>query len=65
MQVSPANDIPWITPELALIYYIDPGEVDFYIPKFRLKAKLFEHIKKVGTIGLPEVVASLKKIYIK
>jgi NAD-dependent deacetylase len=63
MQVSPAKDIPWLTPELTLIYYVDPGEADFYVPKFRMKANLFEHIKQPGTTGIPQVVSAIRKIY--
>jgi len=65
MQVSPANGIPWLTPELALIYYVDPGEKDFQVPKFRVRAGLFEHIKKPASVGVQEVIAQIRKIYVK
>ena len=65
MQVGPANEIPWMTPELALIYYVDPGERDFIVPKFRIRAGLFTHVKKSATGGLPEVIEELKRIYLK
>ena len=65
MQVSPANQIPWLTPELALVYYVDPGERDFHVPKFRMNGKFFTHVKKKGTEGIPEVIDEIKKIFIK
>ena len=33
--VSPANEIPFITKENTPIIYIYNGEADFYIPEFR------------------------------
>ncbi len=65
MQVSPANSVPWMTPELSLIYYIDPGEQDFHVPKFRMRGGFFTHVKKKASEGLPEVVEELKRIYLK
>jgi NAD-dependent deacetylase len=65
MQVAPANGIPWQTPELAQIYYVDPGEVDFHVPKFRMKAMLFTHVKKGASDGVKQVAEDLRKIFLK
>lgn len=65
MQVSPANSVPWMTPELALIYYVDPGEQDFYVPKFRMKGGFFTHVKKKASEGMTDVIEELKRIYLK
>lgn len=65
MQVSPANSVPWMTPELALIYYVDPGEQDFYVPKFRMNGGFFTHVKKKASEGMTDVIEELKRIYLK
>ena len=59
MQVSPANEIPFLTKEDTLIFYIDKGEADFYVPEYR--KHLFKHIKEVATIGMEEVKKYLYK----
>lgn len=59
MQVSPANEIPFITKENTPIIYIDKGEADFYIPEFR--QHLFEHIKEVATVGMEKIKEILYK----
>jgi NAD-dependent deacetylase len=63
MQVSPANLLPFKTPESCIIYYVDPGPVDFYIPKSRLP--FFYHIKETSTIGLQKVKEELYQIFNK
>ena len=65
MQVSPANEIPWMTAELTPVYYIDPGARNFFVPKLRIMTGTFEHIKKTATEGLPEVIEDIKKFYLK
>jgi NAD-dependent deacetylase len=57
MQVSPANSIPFLTPETCLLYYVDPGDVDFDIEKRR--EPFFNHIQEVATKGLKEVKEDL------
>ena len=58
MHVSPANQIPFLTKEDCLIYYIDPSDIDFYIPEFRLP--YFKHIKEPATIGMQKVIDIIK-----
>ena len=62
MKVSPANGIPWQTKETALIYYVDPSELDFYIPEYR--RGFFYHIQKPATIGMEEVRLDLEEIFL-
>ena len=61
MQVSPANTIPFQTKETALIYYVDPGDVDFYIPGFR--EYFFYHIQEPATTGMVKIKEELKTVY--
>lgn len=61
MQVSPANTIPFQTKETALIYYVDPGDVDFYIPGFR--EYFFYHIQEPATTGMEKIKEELKTVY--
>lgn len=61
MQVSPANGIPWMTKETALIYYVDPGEINFYIPEYR--RGFFFHIQKPASEGMKDVIDDLNDIY--
>lgn len=60
MQVAPANQIPFLTKEDCLIYYIDPNDGDFYIPEFRLP--YFKHIKEPATIGMQKVIDIIKNV---
>lgn len=53
MKVAPANSIPWSTNNTCLIYYVDPGEIDFSIPK--QKRPFFYHVKKNATTGMVDV----------
>lgn len=62
MMVSPANEIPWITKDTCLIYYVDPGEVGFNIPSYR--KPFFTHIKKVATEGIIDVKNDLETIFL-
>jgi len=57
MQVAPANSIPFQTKETALIYYVDPGDVEFYIPRFR--EHFFYHINEPATTGIKKVYDEL------
>jgi len=57
MQVSPANSIPFLTPETCLLYYVDPGDKDFHIPKFR--EYFFYHFQEVASIGMEQVKEDL------
>ena len=57
MQVSPANEIPFLTKYNTLIYYVDPGEKDFYVPEFRE----FKHIKEPATTGMEKLYNELTK----
>lgn len=58
MQVSPANQIPFLTKEDCLIYYIDPSDMDFYLDKQR--RPFFTHIKEPATIGMQKVIDIIK-----
>jgi NAD-dependent deacetylase len=63
MKVSPANTIPFLTKETALIYCVDPSEIDFYIPEYRRPFSY--HIKDVASVGMKTVYDDLIKIYKK
>ena len=58
MQVFPANQIPFLTKEDCLIYYIDPSDMDFYLDKQR--RPFFKHIKEPATIGIQKVIDIIK-----
>jgi len=61
MQVSPANMIPFTTKEDCLIYYVDPGDVDFKVSDYRMA--FFYHIKEKASTGMQKVYDDLIKIY--
>jgi NAD-dependent deacetylase len=61
MQVAPANKIPFQTKETALIYYVDPSDVDFYLPKIR--EYFFYHIKEDASTGMLKVKEELENIF--
>ena len=63
MQVAPANSIPFQTKDTALIYYVDPGDVEFYIPGFR--EYFFYHIQESATTGMQKVKEELETIFKK
>ena len=60
MQVFPANQIPFLTKEDCLIYYIDPSDIDFYIDKQR--KPFFKHIQEPATIGMQKVIEDIKNV---
>jgi NAD-dependent deacetylase len=62
MRVSPANSIPFLTKETTLIYYVDPGEIDFYISDVR--NAFFYHINEPATTGMKKVYDDLMSIFI-
>ncbi len=62
MQVSPANTIPFLTKETALIYYIDPSDIEFYVPKNKIP--FFYHFKETATTGIQRLEDELKKIFL-
>jgi NAD-dependent deacetylase len=53
MQVYPASSIPFKTPQTCLIYYVDPGDVEFNLPS--LREFFFYHIQDIASKGLEEV----------
>ena len=53
MNVSPANEIPFYTKEGVRIYYVDPGNRDFYVPEYRELD--FTHIQENATIGMKKI----------
>jgi len=53
MQVVPANMMPFLTPETCLLYYVDPGDRDFYLPKFR--EFFFYHFQEIASVGMEQV----------
>ena len=57
MQVAPANMIPFLTPETCLLYYVDPGDRDFYLPKFR--EFFFYHFQEIASVGMKQVKEDL------
>jgi len=58
MLVSPARDIPFYTREETLIYYVDPGDVNFGFPTFR--DSYFSHYQDIASIGVEKVINDLK-----
>jgi len=63
MQVAPANAIPFATPDTCLIYYVDPGEVEFHLSKMR--EYFFYHIKESASTGIVKVKDELLNIFKK
>jgi NAD-dependent deacetylase len=63
LQVYPAAELPFLTKEESIIWYVDPGNIDFYLPSFR--KSFFYHIKKKASVGMLEVVEDLKKCNFK
>lgn len=59
MQVAPANSIPFLTKETAIIYCVDPSEIDFYIPEYR--RVFFYHYQEQASIGMEKVKNDIKK----
>lgn len=59
MVVSPANEIPFLTKYNTLIYYVDPGDKDFYVPEFRELE--FKHIQEPATTGMGKLYNELTK----
>ena len=58
MQVFPANQIPFLTKKDCIIFYVDPSEMDFYVPEFR--NDFFHHIKEPATTGMQTLLNILK-----
>ena len=58
MQVFPANQIPFLTKEDCVIFYVDPSDCDFQVPEFR--KPFFQHIKEPATTGMQKIVKILK-----
>ena len=63
MCVYPAAGIPWLTKETSLIYYVDPGNIDFLVPKFR--KYFFYHFQKLASDGVKEVYDELIRLFNK
>lgn len=61
MKVAPANSIPWLTKDSALVYYVDPSDIEFYIPNNR--NPFFYHIQEVATTGVERVKNELLDIF--
>ena len=58
MQVFPANQIPFLTKKDYIIFYIDPSDMDFYVPEFR--RDFFHHIQEVASVGMQKVIDIIK-----
>lgn len=58
MQVYPANQIPFLTKEDCIIFYIDPSVKDFYVPEFR--SDFFHHIQEIASVGMQKVIDIIK-----
>ena len=58
MQVFPANQIPFLTKEDCIIFYVDPSVNDFYVPEFR--SDFFHHIQEVASVGMQKVIDIIK-----
>lgn len=61
MQVYPAAGLPWSAQDNALIYFIDPNDIEFNVPKDR--RPFFYHIQKKATEGMQEVYDDIKQIF--
>ena len=62
MQVYPAAGMPWESKETCLIYYIDPNEIGFNVPK--QKRPFFTHVKEKATDGMEFVMNDIKEIFL-
>mgnify|MGYP006273493987 CR=1 FL=1 len=62
MAVAPANMIPFKTKENCLIYYVDPSDVNFNVPKQR--RPFFYHIQQPASVGMLEVKNDLETIFL-
>ncbi len=62
MQVSPANTIPFLTKESSIIYYVDPSEINFYVPEFR--SQNFHHLNEPASTGMVKVYNELLETFI-
>ena len=60
MQVYPANQIPFLTKEDCIIFYIDPSVKDFYVPEFR--SDFFHHIQEIASVGMQKVIDIIKNV---
>lgn len=62
MQVYPAAGMPWESKETCIIYYIDPNEIGFVVPKE--KRPFFTHVQEKATDGMEFVMNDLKEIFL-
>lgn len=62
MQVYPAAGMPWESKETCIIYYIDPNEMGFVVPKE--KRPFFTHVQEKATDGMEFVMNDLKEIFL-
>jgi NAD-dependent deacetylase len=62
MQVYPAAAMPWESQENALIYFIDPADRNFEVPK--QKRPFFTHIQEKATDGMKIVADDIREIYL-
>ena len=60
MQVFPANQIPFLTKEDCIIFYVDPSVNDFFVPEFR--SDFFHHIQEVASVGMQKVIDIIKNV---
>lgn len=61
MQVEPAASIFMLTKETCLIYYVDPGPLQRYIPNN--KKAFFYHYQENATTGMKRVHDEIKQIF--
>lgn len=61
MKVYPAAAMPFLTKHTCIIYYVDPSDVSFEVPKHR--KGFFYHVKAKATDGMESVMNDLKDIY--
>ena len=63
LKVMPVAGLPWVSRETALIYYIDPADMDIAIvPK--LKRPFFYHIQQKASVGTLFVKNDIEQIYL-
>jgi len=61
MQVYPANQIPFLTKEDCVIIYVDPSDLDFYVPEHR--QPFFHHVKQPATAGMHKAADILRDAF--
>jgi NAD-dependent deacetylase len=62
MQVYPAAGMPWESKETCLIYFVDPNEMGFVVPK--QKRPFFTHVQEKANDGMEFIKSYLADIFL-